>query len=162
MRTPLSVPAGAVIGIGLDVVEVPRIRRALGRWRGRFAGRVFAEAERRYCEAQACAWPHFAVRFAAKEAVAKALGTGIGAALGWRDIEVVAGGPGCVPQVRFSARGRALLARRGVGRTLVSLSHTREVAAAQAILLAAGGARPRRRAAAARPGKRRVRAARES
>ncbi len=130
--------AGAVrpCGLGLDLVDAGRFRKLLAAWRGRFLARVFLESERRYCEARAQPWLHYAARFAVKEAVAKAFGLGIGGALGWHDIEVRCDPASGAPSVVLSVRGRRLAARRGVGRILVSLSHTPAVAAAAAVLVA--------------------------
>ena len=130
--------AGSVVGTGVDLVEVARIRQVLEQWRGRFTRRVFLEAECRYCESRPHPWMHYAVRFAVKEAVAKAFGTGISPELGWQDIEVVADPATHAPSVRFSPKGRALADRRGIARVLVSLSHTHTYAVAQAILVEDG------------------------
>ena len=129
--------AGAVAGAGIDLVEVARFRRVLEQWRSRLTHRVFLEAERRYCESRPHPWMHYAVRFAVKEAVAKAFGTGISPELGWQDIEVVADPATRAPSVRFSPKGQALADRRGIARVLVSLSHTHDYAVAQAILVEA-------------------------
>lgn len=130
--------AGAVIGTGIDLVEVARIHLCLKKWRGRFTRRVFLESERRYCESKPQPWMHYAVRFAVKEAVAKAFGTGISPELDWQDIEVVADPATRAPSVRFSPKGQALAARRGIARVLVSLAHTHDNAVAQAILVEDG------------------------
>ena len=129
--------ASSVVGIGIDLVEVARFRQMLGKWRERFTGRVFLESERRYCESRPNPGMHYAVRFAVKEAVAKAFGTGISLELGWLDIEVVADPVTRAPSVRFSPKGKALAGRRRIARVLVSLSHTHNYAVAQAILLKA-------------------------
>jgi holo-[acyl-carrier protein] synthase len=130
--------AGSVVGTGIDLVEVARIRQVLEQWRDRFTHRVFLEAERRYCESRPHPWMHYAVRFAVKEAVAKAFGTGISPELGWQDIKVVADPATRAPSVRFSPKGQALAARRGIARVLISLSHTHNYAVAQAILVEDG------------------------
>ena len=129
--------AGSVVGAGIDLVEVARIRQVLEQWQDRFTRRVFLEAERRYCESRPHPWMHYAVRFAVKEAVAKAFGTGISPELGWQDIEVMADPATRAPFVRFSPKGQTLAARRCIARVLVSLSHTHNYAVAQAILLEA-------------------------
>ncbi|MDD5678763.1 MAG: holo-ACP synthase [Kiritimatiellae bacterium] len=134
----MSDGAGAVVGIGIDLVEVARFRQVLEQWQERFTHRVFLEAERRYCESRPHPWMHYAVRFAVKEAVAKAFGTGISPELGWQDIEVVADPATRAPSVRFSPKGKSLVNRRGIGRVLVSLSHTHDYAVAQAILVEEG------------------------
>ncbi len=110
-------------GIGIDLLEIARLERALMR-RPRLAERVFTPAERQYAAARARPGRHLAARFAAKEAVVKALGLRSG--FGLREIEVVPGEP---PTVRLS--GRAAEAADG-GRVEVSLTHSREHAAAVA------------------------------
>ena len=133
--------AGAVAGTGVDLVEVARFRRVLEQWRERFTCRVFLKSERLYCESRPHPWMHYAVRFAVKEAVAKAFGTGISPELGWQDIEVMADPATRAPSVRFSPKGQALAARRGIARVLVSLAHTHTYAVAQAILVEDGNSR---------------------
>ena len=137
---PATITSGAlsVVGTGIDLVEVARIRQVLEQWQDRFTLRVFLEAECRYCESRPHPWMHYAVRFAVKEAVAKAFGTGISPELGWQDIEVVADPATRAPSVRFSPKGKTLVNRRGIGRVLVSLSHTHDYAMAQAILVEDG------------------------
>lgn len=129
--------AGQVLGIGVDLVEIGRLRRAIRRWAGRFTARVFLAGEQADCESKTRPWVHYAGRFAVKEAVAKALGTGIGigSGLGWLDIEVVTDHDAKAPSVRFSPAGQRMIRARGVGQVLVSLSHTREYAVAQAVLI---------------------------
>ena len=78
----------SVLGIGVDLVEVERIQHSLDRFGERFMNRVFTEGEIVYCQSMKFPARHFAARFAAKEAVSKAFGTGIGKAMGWRDIDV--------------------------------------------------------------------------
>jgi holo-[acyl-carrier protein] synthase len=115
-------------GIGIDLIEIDRLERALER-HPRLAARVFTEAEREYAAARARPGRHLAARFAAKEAVVKALGVSGG--FGLRDIEVLAGKP---PRVRLA--GRAADARQG--RDIeISLTHSRDFAAAVAIVEAA-------------------------
>lgn len=111
-------------GVGIDLIEIERLERALRR-HPRLAGRVFSEGERRYAAARARPGRHLAARFAAKEAVLKALGVEGGFGLG--EVEVLAGEP---PRVRLS--GRAAEAARGLD-LKISLTHSRETAAAVAI-----------------------------
>jgi len=122
-----------VMGIGTDVVDVERVRSALDRFGPRFVEKAFTEAEAGYCGAKADPAVHFAGRFAAKEAVLKALGTGWGAGVGWRDVEVVAGqGP---PAVRLSGRAFELARSMGVEEpVLLSISHVKTTAVAFALL----------------------------
>jgi holo-[acyl-carrier protein] synthase len=109
--------------------------RMLKKWDVAFKDRVFLTDEKSYCDAAAFPFQHYAGRFAVKEAVSKAFGTGIGQHLGLLDIEVARDGATGAPSVRLSARGRKLAARMGVRGILVSLAHTRQYAVAQAILL---------------------------
>lgn len=124
-----------VVGLGLDLVEVDRLGAAIERHGERFLRRVFTEGERDYCEAKSEPAVFYAARFAAKEAVAKAFGTGIGAAIGWLDIEVVRNAAGA-PAVRLAGKGAELAALRGVDRILLSMTHTRGMAAASVVLQA--------------------------
>ena len=114
-------------GVGIDLLEVERLERALER-RPRLAERVFTDAERAYAAARARPGLHLAARFCAKEAVAKALGL---TAWSWRDVEVVA--TGAAPQVRLSGSVAARAAELGVSAT-ISLTHTDGVAGAVALL----------------------------
>ena len=79
----------SVRGIGVDVVQVSRIAESLERFGERMRRRLFTEAERAYCERHKDPLPHFAARFAAKEAASKALGTGMSGGVGWTQIEVI-------------------------------------------------------------------------
>lgn len=122
-----------ILGIGADIIEVQRIQAASERHGARFAKRVLRPAEIAYCDAFSVPWPHIAARFAAKEAVSKAFGTGIGAALGWQDIEV-ANHPSGQPYVILHDRGRTLMDHRGGGNLHLTLSHTLNYALAVAVL----------------------------
>lgn len=125
---------GQVCGVGIDLVEVERIRSAHQRHAERFLRRVFTPAEQAYCLAMKDPYPHLAARFAAKEAVSKAFTTGIGAELGWTSIEV-AKGERDEPLVRLDERGQALLAQVGAREVLLSLAHTAHHATAVALLI---------------------------
>ncbi|MDZ4198764.1 MAG: holo-ACP synthase [Kiritimatiellia bacterium] len=125
----------SVLGIGVDLVETGRLRRALSTWGPRMLQRLFRNSERAYCESRATPWRHYAGRFAVKEAVAKAFGTGIGGRIGWLDIEVRRDGRTGAPSVTLFGAGLNLAEERGVRRVLVSLSHTHAHAIAQALLL---------------------------
>lgn len=123
----------AVIGIGIDAVDIDRLRKAAGQTqRGlRFRERVFTERERSTCEGRRDPAECFAARFAAKEAVMKALGAE-GIAFAFRDIEVVrtgSGAPAIVLHGRVAARARAL----GVGTIHVSLTHAETLALASVV-----------------------------
>ena len=132
-RATASAPASGILGIGVDLTENERMRATLKRWSQHFKDRVFRAEEQLYCDA--CAQPrrHYAGRFAVKEAVSKAFGLGIGDLLGWLDIEVVRAASGA-PAVVLHGAGARLAQQRGVRRILVSLSHTRHYAVAQALL----------------------------
>ncbi len=130
---------GGVVGTGIDLVENERMREMLERWGGRFRDRIFLAGEQRYCEGKASPWLYYSGRFAVKEAVSKAFGTGIGTHLGWLDIEVIRDEHSGKPSIRLSGKGRAFAVRCGVGDVLVSLSHTHHFAIAQALLLSTGG-----------------------
>jgi len=122
-------PAG-VCGIGVDAVDIARFRRVLER-RPSLLGRLFTDAEQAYAEAARDPGPRLAARFAAKEAVLKALGVGIGAA-SFREVEVVRD-PDGVPRLALAGRAAALARARGVRRWHLSLTHTDLVAVASVL-----------------------------
>ena len=113
--------------VGVDVIEIERIRRALERYSG-FRDRCFTAAERAYCEARPNPAQHYAARFAGKEAVGKALGSGV--RFTWKEIEI-RGRP--KPGVHLSGRTKAWAERVGAGRIELSMSHSRELATAVAV-----------------------------
>jgi holo-[acyl-carrier protein] synthase len=122
-----------ILSIGIDIVEVHRIRDAVART-PRFSERVFTLAEREYCESKgAAAAQSYAARFAAKEAFLKALKTGWRGKIAWHDIEVVTGTDG-VPSLKVTGEARSLLDERGASRIHLSISHTSEHAIAEIIL----------------------------
>jgi holo-[acyl-carrier protein] synthase len=118
-------------GLGIDMVEVGRIKRALNRWGERFLHRVFTSEERDYCTRKAFPEQSLAARFAAKEAVLKAIGTGLSGGIRWTDVRIVNGKSGR-PEVRL---GKNITQRIGNKKILLSISHTKEFAIAQVILL---------------------------
>jgi holo-[acyl-carrier protein] synthase len=124
-----------VLGIGVDLVDNERLREALGRWGDRFRDRVFLHSEQAYCESRAAPWRHYAGRFAVKEAVSKAFGTGLGQSLGWLDVEVRRDADSGAPRVHLGPRAGPLARERGVREILVSLAHTRGMSVAQVLLL---------------------------
>jgi holo-[acyl-carrier protein] synthase len=115
--------------VGLDVIEIERIRRALERYPG-FAERCFTEAERAYCDSRANPAQSYAGRFAGKEAVGKALGFGV--YFTWKEIEIV-GRP--KPGVRLHGRTSEWAKRVGAGAIDLSMTHSRELAAAVCVVL---------------------------
>lgn len=125
-----------IFGIGIDVVEVERIATAIERHGEPFLARIFTPAERAYCEARKDAALHFAARFAAKEAVSKSLGTGIGGNAGLLEMEVIHDEKGA-PQIRLSGAAEAYAREHGITGILISLTHARAYAAANAIAVCA-------------------------
>jgi holo-[acyl-carrier protein] synthase len=121
------------LGLGIDIIEVARIQASFEKFGERFLNRILHPNEIGYCLSHRVPGPFLAARFAAKEAISKAFGTGIGAQLGWRDMEVGRKETG-EPFVILHERGQALLKERGGKTVLISLSHTQEHAAAIAIL----------------------------
>lgn len=126
-------------GIGIDLVQISRMRRVVERWKDRFLLRVFTDEEIAYCQKRRDPVPHLAARFAAKEAALKALGIGLRLGVSWRDIEVrrERGRP---PVLALSGRSRAIKEALGGRRFLLSLTHDGEYAFAQAVLV--GGDTP--------------------
>jgi holo-[acyl-carrier protein] synthase len=122
-----------ILGVGIDIIEVTRIQASHKRFGKRFLNRVLLADEIAYCLSYKNPAPFIAARFAVKEAISKAFGTGIGAALGWRDMEIRRKESG-EPFVILHGKGEKLFAARGVKQLLVSLSHTKDYAAATAVL----------------------------
>ena len=118
-----------VAGSGIDVIEIARIQHVMDRFGGRFLNRVYLEAEQAYCKRKRNA----AESFAAKEAAAKALGTGISFGVNWLEIEVVRE-PGGKPSLRFHGRAAQIARRLGVVRSALSLTHTAQIAMASVVL----------------------------
>jgi holo-[acyl-carrier protein] synthase len=122
-----------ILGTGVDLCEVARIRVAIERYRDRFVNRVFTPKEIAYSERKANRYERYAARFAAKEAGMKALGTGWRAGLGWRDLEVTNLASGR-PTLAFHGKAGEIAARLGVRNVSLSLTHTAEQAMALVIL----------------------------
>ena len=120
-----------VEGLGIDMVEVGRIKKALNRWGERFIHRVFTSEERSYCMKKVFPENSFAARFAAKEAVLKAIGTGLSGGIRWIDVEII-NDPKGKPEARL---GKKIAQQIGNKKILLSISHTKELAIAQAILV---------------------------
>ncbi len=123
-----------VFGIGIDVVEVARMASAIERHGEPFLARLFTPAEREYCESHKDSVLHYAARFAAKEAVSKALGTGIGGNAGLLDMEVIRH-PSGAPKIRLTGAAEAFTREHDITEIQISLTHAREYAAANAIAL---------------------------
>jgi holo-[acyl-carrier protein] synthase len=122
-----------IAGTGIDLIEIERIQHSIDRFGERFLNRVYTAGEQAYCLRKRLAAESFAARFAAKEAGAKALGTGISHGVNWLEIEVVRE-PSGRPTLRFHGRAAELAARMGVARAAVSLTHTKELAMASVVL----------------------------
>lgn len=132
-QTP-NVPAGTALAVGFDMESIERVQRAIERSRNAFLERVFVPAEIEYCNARGNAkWQSFAVRWAAKEAFAKAAGTGIGAEIGFCDFAVENDDAGC-PHAKLSVAGTRILEKMGASRVLISLSHSHGFAGAFIVL----------------------------
>lgn len=121
-----------ILGIGTDIVECLRIAKMIERHGELFVARVYTEHEIRYCAARKAATQHYAGRWAAKEAVLKALGTGWVKGIGWRDVEVQ-NAPSGAPLVRLRGAARDVLQRLGADRVHLSISHCRSHATAYAV-----------------------------
>jgi holo-[acyl-carrier protein] synthase len=122
-----------IVGSGIDLVEIGRIQRSMERYGQRFLDRVFTAAEQAYCLRKRQAAESLAARFAAKEAGAKALGTGISQGVNWLEIEVVRE-PGGRPALRFYGRAAQFALRLGVRRAALSITHTADMAMASVVL----------------------------
>jgi holo-[acyl-carrier protein] synthase len=122
-----------IVGSGIDLVEIGRIQRSVDRYGQRFLDRVYTAAEQAYCLRKRKSAESFAARFAAKEAGAKALGTGIRNGVNWLEIEVVreAGGR---PAIQFHGRAAQVAARLGVTHAALSITHTTALAMASVVL----------------------------
>ena len=123
----------SLLGIGVDLVECVRIERSLERFGEKFLHRVFTDGEIEYSMSMKFPARHLAARFAAKEAVSKAFGSGIGKAMGWRNIDVRKK-PSGEPFLVFSGPAQELAAKRGVRSALITLSHTEHHAMASVVL----------------------------
>jgi holo-[acyl-carrier protein] synthase len=123
----------SVIGIGVDLVECERIQHSIDRFGDRFLHRVFTDGEIEYSMSMKFPARHLAARFAAKEAVSKAFGTGIGKAMGWRDIDVRKK-PSGEPYLVLTGHADELAKNRGVKAASITLSHTDHHAMAMIVL----------------------------
>jgi holo-[acyl-carrier protein] synthase len=124
-----------IFGIGIDVVEVSRIASSIERHGDLFLRKLFTPAERAYCDKHKTPALHYAARFAAKEAVSKALGTGIGSQAGWLDLEITRDSLGA-PKLVLLGPAAAFAKQNGIIEIQISLTHAREYAAANAIAIA--------------------------
>ena len=122
-----------VIGVGTDLIEIARIAHSIDRFGDRFLRRVFTPREIAYCQRKKYAAESFAARFAAKEAGAKALGTGISHGVNWLEIEI-AREPGGRPTLQFHGRAAEFAASLGASRVALSITHTAALAMASVVL----------------------------
>ena len=121
-----------VVGLGTDLTEIARVRRSVERFGSRFLDRIYTPGELAYCLRKKDAAESLAARFAAKEAGAKALGTGISRGVGWQEFEVRRE-PSGKPSLWLSGRAAELAAELGINRLSLSLTHTRDLAMAVVI-----------------------------
>jgi len=123
----------AIIGLGFDATDIPRVRDVFERYKDRFLQRVYTDGEIAYCMRQRDPVPSLAGRFAVKEAAMKALGTGHSRGVLWRDIEVVRhGGP---PQLRLSGGALRRFEAMRATRSLVTITHAETLAMAQVLIV---------------------------
>jgi len=122
-----------IVGTGVDLAEVPRIRASIERFGNRFVSRIYTPAEIAYVERKANRYERYAARFAAKEAGMKAIGTGWKRGVTWQDFEV-ANLPSGKPTLRFHGVAAAIAAKLGVRNVSLSLTHTAELGMAHVIL----------------------------
>lgn len=125
---PFPVMLGSALAVGVDMIEVPRIARALERWGERFLRRVYTDNEIALCDGRV---PELAVRFAGKEAISKALGTGL-VGVDWPEMEILADYRG-KPIVRLHGRARKRAEEIGLQQWAISLTHTKEYAMAMVV-----------------------------
>jgi holo-[acyl-carrier protein] synthase len=122
-----------VLGLGTDLIETGRVQQSIDRFGDRFLERIFSPGEIAYCKRKKNAAESFAARFAAKEAGAKALGTGISRGVTWKEFEVKREASG-KPSLHLSGRAAELAAAMGVKRIQLSLTHSRELALAVVVV----------------------------
>ena len=122
-----------IYGIGIDIVSIPRIERMLDRWGHLFTQRVFTPAEITFCEGRSNPGQHFALRWAVKEAMLKALGLGLRGGIKWTDIEVV-NDPSGRPSLEVYNQAKGFLTDRNIKAAFVSISHERDYGIAHVVL----------------------------
>jgi holo-[acyl-carrier protein] synthase len=130
----MKIEGANILGTGVDIVETARIQDSLDKFGERFLNRCFWPEEVAYCNRMKFPALHFAARFAAKEAISKAFGTGIGHHLGWKDMEIRKHDSG-EPYAMLHGKGAELAKARGVMEVFVSLSHCKNYSVAQAVIV---------------------------
>lgn len=123
-----------ILGSGVDIIEVDRVRRAIKRWGDAFLRKVFTDREIRYSKGRRFAYQHLAARFATKEAVLKAFGGGWTRTLPWKDVEIVNDRNG-KPEIRLHGEAKKIYDKKSIQKIVVSMSHTKAYAIANAILV---------------------------
>lgn len=125
-----------ILGIGLDIVEVQRVKAAIKKWGDKFEKRLFTNGELARCspKSQPARFQQLAARFAAKEALFKALGTGLREGMFWADVEII-NDPLGKPEIQLNGQTKKLAGLLGVNQILASLTHTDNYAAAQVVLI---------------------------
>ena len=123
----------SIVGIGIDIVDCARIESSIERFGERFLHRVFTEGEIAYSQSMKFPARHFAARFAAKEALSKAFGTGIGKSMGWRDLDVRKKESG-EPYVVLSGGAEKMAQEQAIEKVWISLTHTETIGMATIIL----------------------------
>jgi len=121
-----------IVGLGTDIIEIVRIGQMIERHGELFLNRIYTEQEISYCQRRKESYQHFAGRWAAKEAVMKALGTGFIRGINWQDIEVVASQNG-QPNIKTQGGAGEMAERLGIGEFLITISHCRAYATATAV-----------------------------
>ena len=123
-----------IAGIGIDLVRIERIKRTIEKWGDSFLNRVFTRNELDYSYSHVLPYPHLAGRFGVKEAFLKAIGTGWGGGIKWTDIEIIRNDNGS-PEIKVYGVLKKILSKKRVKDVLVSISHERDYAIAQVILV---------------------------
>ena len=123
-----------VKGIGADIIEIERLRILAEKYPGKFLNKIFTQGEVAYCNLRKNPFPSFAARFAAKEAVLKALGTGLAFGIRWRDVEIVTE-TGQAPKISLHNKAVEIAVEKGIRKVLISISHDRDKALAFALAL---------------------------
>ncbi len=123
-----------IAGVGVDIVKIERIKTAVEKWGERFMDRVFTEDEKRYSLGKYNPYPHLAARFAYKEALVKALGTGFKMGIKWNDIELVRNGDG-KPEARLQGEVKKIADQKGINNIMVSVSHDTDYAIAYVTII---------------------------
>jgi len=127
-----------IAGIGIDIVEISRIKQAAKKWSNRFLKRIFTERELEYAHGKSIPYQHLAARFAAKEAVLKAIGDSTIHRIEWVNVEILNDEHG-KPVVNLSGQAKKIKLEKNISDIIISMSHTRTYAAANAIVVKNGG-----------------------